>query len=396
MVPFIQRLKMEDFLSYCGQEVALGPLNVLIGPNGSGKSNLLEALALFQAAPGDLAAAVRRAGGMDELLWKGAPKASRATLGAVLTAPGRDQEFRLSLASTRGRLEVVDEALADAPAAEPEVAGSVYYHYQDGVPVLSVLATEGVGDGQSRQQRVLRRDSLAPDQSVLAQRRDPELYPEISRLGDLFRRIRLYRDLGLASSAPSRAPQRADLPSDELAEDGSNLALVLNTLQHFDVWGRILDLLKALYPEIEDVTTRIEGGFVQVHFREAGLGRTIPATRLSDGTLRFLCLLAILCHPDPPPVVGLEEPELGLHPDALGVVADLLLEASGRTQLVVTTHSEALVSALSDHPQAVLVCERDAEGSSLRRLEEPRLRDWLAEYSLGDLWRKGEIGGTRW
>ncbi len=78
------------------------------------------------------------------------------------------------------------------------------------------------------------------------------------------------------------------------------------------------------------------------------------------------------------------------------LIAELLVEASQRTQIIVTTHSEALVSALSQTPEAIIVCERDQDGTKLRRLEAEQLREWLERYTLGDLWRMGEIGGTRW
>jgi predicted ATPase len=133
---------------------------------------------------------------------------------------------------------------------------------------------------------------------------------------------------------------------------------------------------------------------VQVFVREEGLIQPIPATRLSDGTLRYLCLLTILCHPEPPPLICIEEPEIGLHPDVLPNLAKLLIEASQRTQLIVTTHSEALVSTLSEVPEAVLVCERDEDGTHLRRLDPDKLSEWLKDYTLGDLWAMGEIGGN--
>jgi predicted ATPase len=137
-------------------------------------------------------------------------------------------------------------------------------------------------------------------------------------------------------------------------------------------------------------------GTVQVYFEEDGLTETIPATRISDGTLRYLFLLALLCHPEPPALICIEEPELGLHPDMIRSVAELLKEASTRTQVIVTTHSDLLVSALSDDPTAILVCEHNGKSTSIRRLEADKLNLWLERYSLGDLWLKGEIGGTRW
>ncbi len=105
----------------------------------------------------------------------------------------------------------------------------------------------------------------------------------------------------------------------------------------------------------------------------------------------------MLLNPDIPPLICIEEPEVGLHPDAIRIVAEALVDASERTQLIVTTHSEALIDALSHRPEDVLVCERDFDnGTQFHRLSQERLADWLERYTLGALWRKGELGGTRW
>ena len=118
---------------------------------------------------------------------------------------------------------------------------------------------------------------------------------------------------------------------------------------------------------------------------------------MSDGTLKFLCLLAVLLHPDPPPVVCLEEPEQGLHPDAIQILARILKDASLKSQIIITTHSVELIDEFSSDPESVVVCERSERGGTeLNRLSEEPLREWLEEYSLGRLWRKGEIGGNRW
>jgi predicted ATPase len=130
--------------------------------------------------------------------------------------------------------------------------------------------------------------------------------------------------------------------------------------------------------------------------KEEGLSSRTPAERLSDGTLRWLMLLIILLDPTPPPVICLEEPELGLHPDILPTLADLLREASTRTQLILTTHSTALVDSFSDTPEAICVCEKVDGATRIQRLEKDRLDAWLKEYSLGHLWASGEIGGNRW
>ena len=138
-----------------------------------------------------------------------------------------------------------------------------------------------------------------------------------------------------------------------------------------------------------------KGRLVDVRLVERG-GVSISAVRLSDGTLRWLALLTILLHDAPPPLVCIEEPELGLHPDIIPPLAQLLREASQRMQLIVTTHSDALVSELTDIPETVIVCEKENGSTALKRLERKRLAAWLKTYSLGHLWRKGEIGGNRW
>ena len=190
-----------------------------------------------------------------------------------------------------------------------------------------------------------------------------------------------------------RTPQPADLPADSLLADSRNLALVLNHIEHHD--GREFDgLLHRFLPQFERMTTRIEGGQVQFYLHERGLTSPVPATRLSDGTIRFVAILAALLSRSPPPLLCIEEPELGLHPDALAVIGSLLVEASRRTQLIVTTHSDALVSALTADAEAVMTCEKRGSGTVLRRLDAGALGEWLEQYQLGDLWRMGELGAN--
>ena len=238
---------------------------------------------------------------------------------------------------------------------------------------------------------------LTPNQSILSQRNDPNAYPSLNYLAKQYGQMKLYTEWNLGRYTAARQPQNADLPQDFLAEDTSNLALVLNDLLNRpEVKRTILAKLKLFYERAEDITTKVFGGTVQTYLQEEGLKSNIPASRLSDGTLRYLCLLAVLCHPDPPPLICLEEPELGLHPDILPTIAELLVEASQRTQIVVTTHSDLLLSALDNAAEYVIVCDRDEKGSRLTRLEPQTMERWLKDYSLGDLWRSGEIGGVRY
>ena len=183
--------------------------------------------------------------------------------------------------------------------------------------------------------------------------------------------------------------------NDRLEEDFSNLGLFLNRLRR-DPKAKtaLLTGLKDLYAGLTDFDVSIEGGTVQVFFTEGEI--IIPATRLSDGALHYLCLLAILCDPEPPPLIGIEGPELGVHPDLLSNLADLLVEASKRCQLIVTTHSNMIVDCFSEHPECVVVCEKQDGMTTLERLDPKKIAVWLEEEGLGMMWASGGIGGVRW
>ena len=394
---FIHSLQLQNFLSYGseGEKIELQPLNVLIGTNASGKSNLIEAMGVLKATPTDLLAPIRQGGGISDFLWKGEKGIPTAKIEAILDYPERTMPLRyqISLTAAGQRLEVVDEAIEDmAPRHSSESNPFFYYRHNNwGRPVINVIEDN---EQQTRKLRTLRREDIIPDQSILSQRKDPEQYPELSYLGNKFADIGLYRNWQTGRDSLSRKAQQTDLPEHPLLEDGGNLGLVLNNLQYQLGSREIIEKLKLFYDAAEELSIKIYGGTVQIFIRETGLIQPIPATRLSDGTLRYLFLIALLLDPTPPPLICIEEPEIGLHPDILPAIAEMLIEASQRTQLIVTTHSDALVSALS--PESVLICDRDDRGSHLNRLDGDRLKKWLENYSLGDLWRMGEIGGNRW
>ena len=385
----IQTLRLSGLLSFAPDSAPLDlrALNVLIGPNGSGKSNLIEAIELLAAMPRDLAATIRDGGGASEWLWKG-NHGSPAEIDAVLNgAPTRRPlRYRLRFDAVQSRVEVTDEAIEEAAPLPGKPPGSdvfFYYRFQQGNPVINMA-------GGPR----FRLENLRPDQSVLAQRKDPDLYPEVTWLGERLGGFHTFREWSFGRYVALRQPQPADLPEDRLLPDSRNLALVLNQIEHDNGGERLNDLMRRFYPRFERLSTRISGGTVQFYLHEQGLRAPIPATRLSDGTIRFIALTAALLARDAPPLLCIEEPELGLHPDALPLLGELLVEASARTQLIVTTHSDALVSALTDHVDSVVACERLGDGTVLRRLDPNDLAAWLDEYRLGDLWRMGELGAN--
>ncbi len=395
----IERIRLTNLLSYgpAGEEIELQPLNVLIGPNASGKSNLIEALGLLKALPGRLAAAVLQGGGVAEWLWKGGAEGAGAAVETVVTYPESDTSLRhrLSFTADFARLQLLDEEVT--PVSKKWDREKVYYHYETGAGLAQVNSVDQKRKDGRRTNFLRDPKEFSTTESVLSQLRDPVIYPELTYLARVLGQIRLFRGWHFNDRNPPRAPAATDQPDDFLLDDASNLALILNDLQNRPaVKKTVLDGLRKFYDRAEDITTKVQGGTVQIFLHERGLRRPIPAVRLSDGMLRYLCLLTILCHPEPPPLVCIEEPELGLHPDILPTVAELLVEASRRTQLFVTTHSTTLVSALDEVPEAVIVCEHDDEGTHLRRLEPERMKVWLEKYTLGELWSMGEIGGNPW
>ncbi len=395
MLPF-KSVRARNILSFgdTGIQINLEPINVLIGPNGAGKSNLIELFSLLKSAPGDLAREIREGGGVQDWLWKGATPEPTGALEAIVdgVASGRDLRFSLSFTAIRNRLQVVDERVENEVPDVGHTKPYFYFGYENGRPMINVGPD---GDSGARGHRELRRETIDPEQSVLSQRKDPDLYPEITHVAELFSRISTYRDWRLGRYTPPRLPQPVDAPNDVLREDASNLGLVVNRIKSNPATRNALDeYMSEFLPDYEYVETLIEGGTVQIFISEKG--RLIPATRLSDGTLRWLALLAVLLNPTPPPLVCIEEPELDLHPDVIPVLGQLLRAAATRTQVVVTTHSDDLASEFSDAPTAVIVCERRAGESHFARLEAEQLEPWLAKYRLGQLRQMGEIGGNRY
>nr|WP_242465194.1 AAA family ATPase [Rhodospirillum rubrum] len=393
----IKSIKLTNILSFgeAAETIELRPLTVVIGPNGSGKSNLIAAIELFRALPKDAPAFFRREGGIHDWLWKGGESLPVAAIEAAFDEKGPLGGLRYALRFTvvGQHFEIIEERIGDANDQT-----SPPYHFKDGRGALrSRLRDEGGSLKVSSLVQTLPTGEIDPTQSILVQRKDPHQYPELTSLGAVLPTMRCYREWTMGPQSPPRQDQKTDLRNDYLDPYGAgNLALVLQRLGNKPALKkRFLEALRLLYEGIDDYGVTIEGGTSQIFFHEGGRF-TIPATRLSDGTLRYLCLLAILLDPAPPPLLCIEEPELGLHPDILPTLADLLKEASERTQVIVTTHSDGLVDAMTDRPEAVLIAEKNETGTTLTRLDGETLKPWLAKYRLGELWIRGGIGGTRW
>jgi len=387
----IQSISMRNVLSFGEQETTLElkPLTVLIGPNGCGKSNVLELFFLLSRLP---IAGPETSLPIVDWIWKGSKHDSVARIEVLLEKPGQGQwpalRHRLDFRSVAQRFTVHDEIIENSEKTEARAPRPLFFFkYDRGSALFST-------QGEDTPKRSLRREELDPERSVLAQRNDPEAYPEIAHVRGFYEGIRVYRDISFGSNSPTRRPQRTDLPTRALLEDGSNLGLILNRLNaNIACQKELLRLLKKFYPPADRVDVQIEGGTAQIYLSEPNW--IMPAARLSDGTMEWLALLAILLDPLPPKVVCLDEPDLGLHPDIIPTLADLLVDRSKYMQIILTTHSDELVDALTDRPESVVVCEKKEGTTTFCRLIKSELSTWLQKYSLGELWNSGQIGGRR-
>lgn len=393
---FIHTIRLDNILSYGpgNDEFALEPLNVLIGPNASGKSNLIEVLALLAETPRNIQHRILLGGGAHEWIWKGSEQLGISSVEVTVESIWEPIRYRLVFTETARRFVLVDEVIEKAtPPVDPSLPYH-YYRYQTGKAKITYLSKQ---DNESKKRYVsdIPIEDVDTELSILAQQRGAN--PELTYLANCFERIQFYRSWDFPKAEPPRQPGRLDLPRKYLSELGHNLSSVMNSLlTNPGLKSNIMLRLKRFYPDINDIVFESIGNSIQIFFHEGPLRHPISATNMSDGSLRYLCLLAVLCHPDPPPVICIEEPEIGLHPDIISEVADLLIEASERSQIIVTTHSDTLVDALTDIPESIILCEKQNGATGLRRVGKNEIESWLEDYRLGEIWMAGQIGGTRW
>ena len=377
---FLKSLKLSNFLSFGETDkwVDLQPLNVIIGPNGVGKSNFIEAISFIRSASGlsennNLLAGISRGGGVQNWIWNNAEKNSHVSLSAIFDGliPKRTKancmRYDISFAEVNEWFQITNEKITKCLEDRSTRNFIPFYQIRKGKGILhsgSVIR----GDETSVE--------INKTESILSNRTIPLQYKEMIKLIKKISEILVYNNWTFGYNCPPRLFQSANAQFQYLDSDASNLGLVLNRIRRTPEFNeKFFYYLKKIYDGIKDFDVRILEGMIQVLIHEkSGI---VPATQLSDGTLRYMSLLAVLCDPEPRPLVCIEEPELGLHPDIIPYFADLLEDASERTQLVVTTHSDFLVDALTDQPEAILVADRDENGTSLERLDSGDLKRWL-------------------
>jgi predicted ATPase len=390
----LQEILIEGLLSF-GEKTnfKFGRLNILVGPNGSGKSNLIDCLRVLRYAPLDIEEAFRK-GGFEEWLYNGIDKHSGTAFLQVIAKVAKVPEairHQLRIGpSLKGRAPL--EEVLSSTGSEREGLDQYFVGSHRSGATLSVA-----GAGKRRRQRQLDAREYDPFRSILSQVRDIGQYPEIAHLASLYASFRIYSEWSFGRNSNLREATPAGRSETRLSESMEDLPLALNGLEQTAAHEKIRVLLRELKETYRDYVTRILFGRVGLELVEAPFEQLpLPANRLSDGTLRFLALAAILLPSDLPSLICIEEPELGMHPDMIRIVAEMIIEASAKTQLIVTTHSEHLLSALQDDFDELFAFDSGSTGSVVKRFSREEFNDWRQEHTLGDLWTSGELGGNRW
>ncbi|HKV38854.1 MAG TPA: AAA family ATPase [Blastocatellia bacterium] len=388
----IIQLDIEGFRSLRNVSWKPGPLNVIIGANGAGKSNLLQALEIISmSARGGLSKYVQSLGGMDSIVWDGSASAISYTL---TTSPvghpqGPDRYFlELSRLGTGSSYRITHETLANyAKIRTGEKAQR--FKFLERAPTYAMVSDD------SERSIVAPADAVPDEESLLSiatspfgtNRAIPQFQHELQGI-TVYPCLQVSRDSVIRQAAVARPERRVD-------PDGQNLIPVLHTLYtgDRDFKQSIDEAMKAAfgfdYEEL--VFPPAADQRIQLRVRWRPLHRAQSAADLSDGTLRFLFLLAVLASPSAGPLIAIDEPETGLHPGMLPIIAEYAVEASNRTQVILTTHSPQMLDAFGGKWPTATVAYWENGETTLKVLDENQLEYWLKEYSLGALFKSGEL-----
>lgn len=369
---FIKQLDIHGYRSFRQASWRPGALNLVVGPNGGGKSNLLHLLALIsKAADGKLAKSISEAGGMVRLLWDHQP----GSIKWELRFDACDEEN----AGRRISYEVTLDQLGRGSAYKISRDAIVFWNEREKKPSKSITS----GSRRTVDAQIAGYD---PNESVAKDYESAGL--------DRLRLLTIHRDIDVGANSSIRRPTTTQ-HVEKLDDDGANLVPVLHTLYtgNREFKGAIDEGMRAGFGEEFD---RLEfqpaaAQQIQLAIQWKSSAEPHAGQDLSDGTLRFLFLLTALAHPSPPPLVAIEEPDAGLHPSMLSIIAEFAEAASQRTQVVLTSHSPAFLDTFTAMSPAVTLCHWADGQTHLYTLDAVRLKAWLERYRLGHLFTSGEL-----
>jgi len=388
----IKLLNVEGFRSLKKISWLPGDLNVVIGPNGTGKSNLLRFLELISiSAQGRLGKYIQSLGGMEPIVWDGAATSIKFTI--ETTPVGGDlgpEHYELELArlGAGSSYRVDREQLINSHKTRLKQKPKPF-------KFLTRIAKDAVIYDENERAFVTAEEFVSDEESLLAIASGPfvsnHFIPPFQRE---LASIAVYHDLHVNKDALIRQPTIARLEK-RVDPDGQNLISVLHTLYtgDRDFKRDINSAMRAAFGDDfeELVFPPASDQKIQLRVRWKSLKREQSASELSDGTLRFLFLLTVLASPSPAPIIAIDEPETGLHPSMLPLIAEYAIDAATRSQVILTTHSPQFLDAFGDTRPTTTVAKWENGETILQTLRDDDLDYWLKEYSLGALFRSGEL-----
>ncbi len=362
-------------------DMRLRPLTVMIGANGVGKTSLLEIFLLLAAsAKGQLQSKISDLSGLNEIVTR--DKTNNLAISLCMSVPNyASLDYRLELVPKGLSYEIALETLTqqnNPSAFEP------FKHIDSRGLDVKYFSPEN--------QKLLRPNwEHNPFETSLSQ--VPKMYQEPENLRKRLASCTFYGALNVASKSPVRLPQSMR-PSTLPGSNGEDLVSCLYYLRETepDRFEIIEDTLAAAFPDFERLGfPPVAAGTLAMTWKDKNFSKPLYMHQLSEGTLRFLWLVTLLQSPDLTAVTLIDEPEVSLHPELLRLLADVMREASQRTQLIVATHSDRLIRFLQ--PKEVLVCDSEDGLTTMTWADSFDLERWLEDYSLDQVWAMNLIGG---
>lgn len=391
----VLRLKVQGYRSLKAIDWKPGDLNILIGPNGSGKSNLLRILKLISiSSKGQLGNHIQKARGMGALLWDGVVDSIKFD---VETSPvektprfendSLNYEVELRRMGKGSTYQITSELLANYRRVRTKELTEPFK-----IITRDMRSSVVYDDNEHRlaapEESVLEEESILSLTSPFTQNRN------IPPFQAYLKGWSIYHDLDVSSDSLIRQPT-ITRHEKRVDPDGQNLISVLHTLYtgDRDFKNEINSAMCAAFGEDFDeiIFPPAADHLIQLRLRWKSLKREQSAADLSDGTLRFLFLLTVLATPDPAPLIAIDEPETGLHPSMLPIVAEYAVDAAERTQVILTTHSPQFLDAFKECSPKITVTKWSKGQTFLKSLKGELLAQWLKEYSLGSLQLSGEL-----
>ena len=351
----IRTLAVHGYRSLRELVVPLAPVTVVTGENGAGKSSLYRAMRLLAATTSTgVVGPLARDGGLERVLWAGPERISGAMRRGEVPVQGAHKRLKpvsLMLGVATDELGYLIDIGLPTPSRTVFVHDPMIKREAVFVPPLFRPSTlmvsrrhRGVHLHDGRDRRVLT-DSLSHRTSMLSEFADPQGYPELLAMRQTFAGWRFYDSFRTDMDAPARS-RCLGTWTPVLAEDGHDLAAAIATILESAWAGPFDEALEAAFPGTQVGIAGDQGEF-ELTVEQPGMLRPLRSSELSDGTLRFLLLAAALLSPQPPSLLVLNEPETSLHPEVLPVLADLIMKVAERTQVLVVSHSRALIEPLT-------------------------------------------------